>query len=70
MLPFFGRFEGAVVLQNRAPAQGKHTFVKNLIFYVQERSGSEKERKMPPKCLPKAPQNRQKICPGTKKVNF
>ena len=30
--PILSRFEGAVVLPNRTPARGKHTFVKNDVF--------------------------------------
>ena len=34
---FFARFQRAVVLQNRAPAGEKHTFLQNHIFYIKLR---------------------------------
>ena len=59
----FGRFQCAVVLQNRVPAQGKHTFLKNFIFDINLREDILLDRF----CLQKWLRNASLLAPKTVK---
>ena len=51
----FVRFPCVIILQNRAPAKGKHTFLKIHFFHVQLRQVAVLDRFSLPKWLQKAP---------------